>query len=389
MTDERLNLPSASSFAADVLCHGRRNLIRSMFAQGVPDLDNETPSIYAARGTRIHRALELDQAFELAEDEAEAYRVAVKIKATCIDIWCEDNGIESFTEMPRESRFWLNHRDTLAPMLSGQLDAHWVSEDQRHICIIDFKTGRADYMEQASLNWQLRCAALLTWIEYGRKAERIRVALVKPETQGEPLDYCDFTRFDLEQIEAATNLILWQTQQPDAPRTAGEHCKYCAAKAVCHEALRMALTPVNTLQIVPSSNGKLTKKYVAQLVETAPIESVREVFGKRGIVKFVMEAVVGRLAALPEEEKYRLGLKMQLGRSTDYIRDTKAAFDVLLAWGFPESEIWSCLSFSKSEIVEMVKRFRNCRDSEGDVFYEVTLDDFIERGRGNEILAEA
>jgi hypothetical protein len=208
------------------------------------------------------------------------------------------------------------------------------------------------------------------------------------EAFGNQLECCDYSIFDLQQIERKVYEVLWESQQIDAPLSAGDWCRFCPAKSYCPAALKLALTPVNTLQIVPVENGKLTKKYVAQLVETAPIEAVREVFGKRGIVKLVMEAVVGRLAGLPEEEKYRLGLKMSPGRSTDYVRDTKAAFDVLLAWGFPEEEIWSCLSFSKTEIVDMVKRFRNCRDSEGNVFYEITLGDFIERGRGNETLAE-
>ena len=393
MQDERLGLASASGFAADVLCHGRRNLIRSMNAQGVMDIENAAPSEYAERGTRIHKAMEVESDWDLKDaGERDAYLACRNLKLVALRAWYEDNDLDNrggATEMPREMRLWLHHPDTLAPLLSGQQDAHWVSNDGRDVLCVDFKSGRADHMEDANVNWQLRCAALLTWLEYDRKAERVRVEFIKPEAFAEQLDYADFTRYDLENIERATYHHLWQIAQPDAKLHAGEHCRWCVCKSTCPEALRYATAPIQSLQIVPAENGKITKKYAAQLVSIAPIESVREVFGKRAVIGYVLDAVAARLRALPPEEKYRLALKMNLGRSGDYIRDTKAAFDALLASGlFEEADLWRCVKLSKTELAALYQRIRNCRDSEADVWYENAMDQYIERKRGDEILAE-
>jgi hypothetical protein len=317
----------------------------------------------------------------------------LKLKKIAFQAWYEDNNlypIGGATEMPREQRLWLHHPETLAPLLSGQQDAHFQSNDGRHLLCLDWKTGRADHMEDALENWQLRIAALLTWLEYDRKADRVRVEFIKPEVYGNQLDYADFTRFDLEQIERATYHHLWQMRQPDAPLHAGEHCRFCVCKAQCPEALKTATAPIQSLQVVPASNGKLTKKSVAELVNVAPIESVREVFGKRAIIGYVLDAVAARLKALPPEEKYRLELKMNLGRSADVIKDTRAAFVTLVTSGlFEEADLWRCLKLSKTELTTLYQRMRNCRDSEAEVWYENAMDEFIERKRGDEILAEA
>lgn len=361
-----------------------------MSAQDIPDTDNETPSEFAARGTRIHKALELDSSFELSPDEQAAYASALKIKWDVVTQWQDDNGIVNYTEGEREARFWLNNPSDLSPMLSGQLDAHWLSEakNANHILVIDFKSGYAKHVTAASKSWQLRCQALLAWKEYGERSQRIRVAFVKPEAWSE-LDYCDFTVFDLQQIEQAVNLHLWHTQQPDAPRSAGEHCKWCPARANCPEALAWSVAPIQSLKVVSQSNGGITKKGAAELVALAPVEAVREVFGKRTTIKYIMEAVRARLASLPLDEKYRLALKLQLGRKTDYIKDVQGAYFALITGGFPEESLWQCLSFDKAALMDLIQSMKNCRESEAVAFFENQLDEFIERGMGSEILAEA
>lgn len=394
MLDERLGLESASSFATSVHCHGRRNLIQSMLANNVIDLENATPSVYAERGTRIHKAMETESDFFLQDaGERDAYIACRNLKLAAVRSWYEDNDLDNTggaEEMPREQRLWLHHPETLAPLLSGQQDAHYRSKNGRHLLCLDFKSGNADHMEDAIENWQLRIAALLTWIEYDRTAEKVRVEFIKPEAYGSPLDYADFTRFDLEQIERSTYHHLWQMMQPDAPLRAGAHCRWCPAKSYCPEALKSATAPIQSLQIVPAANGKITKKYAAELVNIAPVEAVREVFSKRAMIGYVLDAVAARLKALSPEEKYRLALKMNLGRSGDYIRDTKAAFTALLESNlFMEDDLWKCLKLNKTELIALYQRMRNCRDSEAEVWYENAMDEFIERKRGDEILAEA
>jgi hypothetical protein len=139
---------------------------------------------------------------------------------------------------------------------------------------------------------------------------------------------------------------------------------------------------------VPQANGKITKKHAGDLVAVAPIEAVREVFGKRKVIGYVLEAVTGRLVALPPEEKNRLGLKMMPGKKMDYIRDVKGAFAELSAFGVPEDELWNCLSFNKTDLLTAIRAMTICSEAQTEQIYETKLDPFIERGTAKESLAE-
>lgn len=386
----RLDLPSASSFYADVECPGRQNLIRAVGAQATEQVASET-SEFAKRGTRVHKARESESTFDLSIDELAAYTAGMKLERRLVLDWQEEFGIESIIEGPRESRLWLHHHVNLSPMLSGQLDVHYLSGCGKRACIVDWKTGSAESCGPANVSWQLRIQALLAWKEY-ESLEHIRAAFIKPEAFGEKLDYCDFTVFALQNIERYVHMILWQVSQPDAPFHAGEHCRWCPVKGFCKHAMlasESTLTVINPPADIADMKPKQAKEVITAAVQTAPVELVREMFGKRALVGYVLEAVKERLAALPPEEKYRLGLKMQMGRSTDKVKDVRGAFAALLAGGFPEEMIWGCLKMSKTDVVEMVESFKNVRESEAQTIYEVGLDEFIERGRGDEILSEA
>jgi hypothetical protein len=385
--DERLGLPSASSFYADALCPGRQNLIAALRLEQ-PEVDESSADPIAARGTKIHKAFETDMVFDLTPDELVAYQNGLKLKEQLLREWIQDFGITTYEEGPREARFWLHHPDNLSPLLSGQLDVHYLSRFSGHMLVIDYKTSTGRSAAPANRNWQGRIQALLGAKEYDG-IKHVRFALIKPEAFGRQIDTVDFTAFTLDQIERSVYQVLWNSQQPDAPTIAGDHCRYCPAKAQCKAALTWAMQPIPYLEVVPQSNGSLTKKDVTEIVNRAPVEALREVFAKRSVLKYIMDAVAARLAALPEDEQYRLELKLNLGRSADYIRDTKAAYDALLAAGFSESDLFECLSFRKADLVRLYQRWRNCRDAEAEAWYESQMDEFIERVRGNPVLAEA
>lgn len=387
MSDERLGLSSASSFYIDAACDGRQNLLREL-RETEPAIDHSSSDELALRGTRIHRARETENTMELSPDEVHAYNDGLKIERGLVLDWAEEHGIESYSEGPREERMWLHHPETLAPLVSAQLDVHYLSNRPGYLLVADWKTSSGKSAAPIAKNWQVRIQALVAWKEYPA-TRTCRVALIKPEAFGAQSETCDISKFEIDQIERAAFHIVWKTQQPDAQLSAGVHCRWCSAKSRCPAALAWAMQPMNTLEVVPEANGKLSKKDVIALVNLAPIESVREVFARRGVIKNIMDAVAVRLAGLPEEERYRLSLKLNRGRSTDYVRDVKSAFDLMIASGFPEDEIWGCLSLSKTDVVQMVQRFYNCRDSEADTWFESQFDEFIERERGDPIIAEA
>lgn len=374
MSDERLGLSSASSFYADVSCAGRQNLIRAMRDQGMVEVrEDAAMNELAARGTRIHAARSSGNTFQLKDEgELAAYMGWCKLEREAIEQWQTDKGIKLLSDPILEERLWLNNPSTLAPLLSGMLDVAYIQGV--FAAIVDGKTGSAIYADAAEKNWQLRVYSLLLWKEYPQ-LKNIRVILVKPEATGKQIDYADFSEFDLQQIEQATLHAIWKSQQPDAKRAAGSWCVFCPARSVCEEAVRYAMLPQVT--------RRDTLKETLSLIETLPIDDVAAAWGKKNEITKIIAALEARLKSLPVEELDRLGLKLTEGRKSDFIKDKIGAFNALRESGFSSEQIFTTLEFSKTAIVKMIQDSRNCRDAEAETIFQVGLDDFIERGRGN------
>lgn len=383
LEDPRLGLPSASSFSRDVACPGNRNLVRAMFAAGEISGDAGSHEL-AERGTRIHKARETSNTFDLQPDELTAYNDGLKIEQQATRYWQAEFDIPQCTEGERELRLWLHHPINLRPMLSGQLDVHYTATTRA--IVHDWKTSSGKSAGDAEDSWQLRIQALLLWKEFPGLTD-IRAGFIKPEAFSKRIDYVDFNLFDLQNIERSVHYTLWQTQQPDAPLHAGPHCQYCPAKAVCKAAAKEAVSPIQELP--PPLPEKITAKTAEQLVSMMPVESARLVWSKRGTIKHIMDALHARLYNLPPEELYRLELRKTLGRSGDYVRDVKLAFDALVEAGLPPESVWQCLSLSKTAVVKAFQMDMNYRESMAEAVYENVLDDFIERRQGDDILKEA
>lgn len=385
MENERLNLPSASRFEILALCPASESLRRSL----PDDVVNPPSDEFAQRGTRIHTARETRNPLPLDDEDATIYQTGLKSEAAILEQWQADFGIESYIEGPGELRLWMHDEQTLKPVTSGKLDVHYVSQNPTvYVLVVDWKSLWNSNLTPAERNYQGRVQAVTVAAEYD--AIHVRFALNK--AMFGTVDACDYDQAGLWRAEFSIRQALWEAAQPGAQFRPGEWCVHCPCKAYCHFALRntdSALTVFNPSSDIAELSGKASKKMMRELVAAAPVEVVRKVFGKRSQINHVMEAVKERLTALPPEEKYRLGLKMNLGRSSDSVRDVRGAFNAMVAGGFPEEEIWRCLKMSKANVVDLVKRFNNCRDSEADAFYEVQLDEFIERKRSEDVLGDA
>lgn len=382
MSDERLNLPSASSFYADVACNGRQNLLRQLPQKDAVAVEDPEMAELAARGTRIHESRRTGNTFALKDEpEVEAYKNACEIEKRVVETWMQDNDIEVIGDPIVEERLWLNHPVTMAPILSGQEDVIFLAG--RHALCCDWKSGSTYYVGDVGKSWQTRVYALLAWKEWPQ-LKRIRVAFIKPEAFGPKQDVADFTEYDLQQIEQAVLHTIWKSQQPDAELRAGPQCRFCAAKSICNEAARYAMTP-----IAESTAGSLTaKEDIGTVVSLMPVESALGVWQKRGAIKNIMEAISARLAALPAEELDRLGLKLTAGKKIEKVKDIVGAFNALRSTGLSSEQVLSCMKFTKESVVKAYQAMTNCRDQEGEAFWNATLGEFIERDRAKPSLVE-
>lgn len=375
LDDPRSGLPSASSFAIDVACPGRQNLLRELPPPN-GSIEQE-PSEYAARGTRIHKARATGSTFELSEDEVAAYDEGCRLERSVLTDWATENQIQPIPDAMIPGRLWLYHPETGDKLLSGELDVLYIAA--QNALINDWKTGSAYYVTRAGKSWQLRIYALLAWKEWPQLT-RIRVAFIKPEAFGQRTNEAEFSEYDLRNIERATYHVLWKSQQPDAPRVAGTHCVYCPAKAICEEAAQYAMLPA----IVRRS----TEDETLDLIRAMSTDALAAVWKRRNEVEKIFDAIDERLRSLPPEELDRLNLKLTAGKKMDSITDIIGAFNALRASDFSSEQILNAMEFNKGKIIGLIQQKLYCREAEAKALYENALDPFITRSRAKPSIVE-
>jgi hypothetical protein len=343
--------------------------------QSLPKGESEAidvPDEVTLRGSKIHEAWQTDNTLALAEDEAEDYEAGVKHCAAIVEQWRTDNGIGDFIEGPRELRLWLNDKGTLAPLISGQLDRHYLAAG--HALAVDFKSGWAVGLTPSQRNYQLRVQAVLLHVEHP-DIGKIRVALCKPKSKAEPTDWTDYTEADLEHAERDILYHLWQAAQPGAPRHAGAHCQYCRAKPYCPEAGAMAMLPAVLSGITRAPDEADVTVLVAQL---NPVDLVA-CWERSKIIHKILDAILARLKSFPDDQLSNLGICRKPGRKLDPIVDTKGLFDKLVAEGISNEAIFSALKFSKTELLDALKLDKGWAQGPAKGWRDQICEPFIEK----------
>jgi Protein of unknown function (DUF2800) len=369
--DERLNLPSASSFARVVACAGSTAMIASLPPEAlVEEVDEVTSS-----GTKIHAALETSNTLDLDEEELKLYEAGVRNENELVSQWTRDNGIEIFKKCESELRLWL-HDEALNPIASGKLDAHYISADGKHLLISDAKSGFLFNRLNSATSYQLRLQAVLAMKEYAGVV-KIRVAYNKLMARSGASDYADYDIIALTNAEAEARYRIWLSNQPGANRSAGQHCNWCPARGHCPEAAAMSLLP-STL----APNGMLEK---IDLLSPADLKAIWQ---KQSIIKKILERVSDRLKGLDAAALESLGLALGKGRKLDAIVATQNAFARLEEAGIEQHKLFEAMSFSKTELTKLVRAEKGISEKDAAIWLDRLLDDCIERKTGEGALKE-
>jgi hypothetical protein len=367
--DPRKGRVSASRVEILCLCPGSEQLRRTL-----PQEALDTGDEYTDLGSKLHKAWETENSFELSESSLEIYKNGLQTLGGILTEWCREFNIEKFEEGERELRLFLNDPSTMLITASGQLDRHFIAGP--YVLICDFKALWAPNLTPAERNYQGRLQAVMAAKEYD--AKHVRMAFVKAMFGRQ--DVADYNDVALGFAEASIHRAIWESEQPGAQRRPGRHCTYCACKAFCEDAASYSM--------LPSVQRRDTLKDTLALVETLPPEDIVPVWRKWGEVEKIFAAMETRLKALPAEEHERLGLKLTAGKKLDRIKDNVGAFNALRAAGLSSEQIIGALRFGKGELVNLYQTMTNCRDAEGEAWYNSQLGDFIERDRAKPSLVE-
>jgi hypothetical protein len=324
MSDERRNLPSASSVHRYALCPGSF-LLEQQFGEDKGGQD-------AVIGNRIHAVL-AGETQELTDDEE---RTAER----CRELEGQVLGAVFDGMVPneiREERLWA-YDDDLNRSWSGKPDVIYHAGNRA--LVIDYKTGRGD-VEHATGNLQLRALAVLTHEHYG--ATDITVAIIQPFASP-PLTTCRYQAGDLTQAATDVHALMNLVIVPDQPRVpSASSCRYCKAKAVCPEARAL----VETLPQQVSRDGRemvVTPERIAEFLEKLPA------------VEAVMEAVRAKARRLLEADPASIpGWRLKPGACREVITDPNTVFARFLAAGGTQDQFMPCVTLAKTKLKDALR----------------------------------
>lgn len=370
--DPRQNLPSASSFHADVACPGRRNLIATLPKVEMP------PDPDAERGSKIHRAWQSGNTLELDEAELADYTSGVTHIDDVIQTWMQDKELVRMQELPREERLWLNDEVTMAGIMSGQLDRWymgWNEAAEVFLAIIDGKSGFGTYVPASQRSWQLRVYCCLAWKETG--CINIRAAFVKPKMKADATDWTDYDETALRNSYTSILFHLWESQQPEAHRNPGVHCRYCPAaqSGYCPQAGAWSMLPSVQAGNITPDKGFDYEAFVSAL---DPADLVKIISGMT-VRHHIEDACKSRLKKLPAEELASLGLKLGKPTILRPIVNTRSAFLKLRdEVKVDEDKLFTALSFSNKDLGDVLRREVGVSAKGVSQYIRETLADFIQ-----------
>lgn len=262
----------------------------------------EPATVYAFKGTRIHRVLAGEGSIEdLDADEQKIYEELWSKFREQLRAWRGDAEVE---DAWTEHEFSLHYETSV--ILTGHPDK--VIRSGRRLFIVDFKTSYHTLDALSATNAQLRGYVALADHNICN-IDQITVWICKPGKVGPPAVY------DRTAIDAATRWATRLVKKISGPAswkpTRGPWCQYCCGKVLC---------PLWREEI-----GQLAK--ADQFVESIPDQQLADLAPKLDIAKKVIERLKARLEERVRENPQAFpGWKFKPGRLMPEIPSVQSAY---------------------------------------------------------------
>lgn len=336
MSDEREHKPSASSFDRYVHCPGSWALCK----HAPPQEESED----AAFGTVVHDYIAGDIA-AAQNPPAEVVECAEK----CIRIESEAQeriGAIRIISSFRERRLWAENR-----AWSGKADRMMLfADDAGEVAcwIHDHKTGRGA-VDTAATNWQLRALAALAVMNYP-DVQTCYVSVGGPY-QDPKLTIAIYNRSDLELAASDCEIVVANQKDPNAPRTPGNHCQFCPAKAICPE----HQGPASALPIrLAGALSVATKENMAVAAQKLSNDELGALMAQYRIREWANKAIYDEAKRRVKAGEAVPGCKLVSGDTREKITDTMALFSRVQDLTTPE-EFCKFTSITKKSLTDLLK----------------------------------
>lgn len=203
-----------------------------------------TSSVYAAEGTAAHTLAE--QCVNNGRDAAEYVDRVVDVEgqkftvdeemAEAVQVYLDyvrADLIRDGVEWEVEAR--LDNLQNLHPDLGGTADFSAYDPATKHLTVVDYKHGRGVAVDAEHNLQELTYALGVATRYHNRGLAGVKLVIVQPRCphpvgriRAWDIDAVTLLEFSADLVDAAK-----KTEAPDAPLSAGEHCKFCPAAGFC------------------------------------------------------------------------------------------------------------------------------------------------------------
>ncbi len=317
----------------------------------------DSTSEYAKEGTLAHEVCELKVRKNLIEQmSTRAYNTKLK-KLKENELWQDE--MDKFTDAYLEYIQKLVHSYSCSPAVMvekkvdfsqyvpegfGTADCIVIAEGTMHI--IDFKYGKGVAVS-AENNPQMKLYALGAYLEYSMlyPIEKIKMAIVQPRLENEASESEIFVAELMDWAENVVKPLAEKAYRGEGTYIAGNHCRFCRAKATCRERARMNLEA-----------SKFEMRAGALLSDTEVGEALKMA---QDLAKWAEDL---KEYALTESLKGKIipGWKAVEGRSVRAFKDTDLAIKTIVDSGIDEALLYERKQLTLAQIEKLLgaKQFK-------------------------------
>lgn len=349
--DVRKGLPSASAFGRLALCPGS-----FMMEKACPDETSEA----ASEGTLLHAYMEQLltgepwEGMPLTPEQVELCERALRLLDGVKEKILGNYPNASFSLVSTEERRFLS--DWIeGGEYSGQWDALFEVNcpNANFMLVLDWKFGRVE-VESAEANRQLEALVPLAAqkvVEDGIGYSGIYAAIIQPRVAG-PASVTFYDEDAIDQAEQRSLAVAKAAMDPDAPRYCSEAaCRYCRAKAVCHEASAM----VKQASLIATDRDKWELFSAEEKVQAYRLAKMAKKWAAAVEYRFEQDVAAGLIP----------GFEMGAGRTSFTVTDVAGAFSALNA-EFPDMvtalTFTGCCKVGITELDKLVHAARKAED---------------------------
>ena len=317
----------------------------------------DSTSEYAKEGTLAHEVCELKVRKNLIEQiPTRTYNTKLK-KLKENELWQDE--MDKFTDVYLEYIQELVHSYSCSPAVMvekkvdfsqyvpegfGTADCIVIAEGTMHI--IDFKYGKGVAVS-AENNPQMKLYALGAYLEYSMlyPIEKIKMAIVQPRLENEASESEIFVAELMDWAENVVKPLAEKAYKGEGTYIAGNHCRFCRAKATCRERARMNLEA-----------SKFEMRAGALLSDTEVGEALKMA---QDLAKWAEDL---KEYALTESLKGKIipGWKAVEGRSVRAFKDTDLAIKTIVDSGIDEALLYERKQLTLAQIEKLLgaKQFK-------------------------------